>query len=241
VRGYRGKVTARDKGGNRGPVTEVDLAVERAIVPRLRALFPGDAVLSEESPDGVDLGARRLWCVDPLDGTKEYLDGAPGPTVMVGLLVEGEPAAGAIALPVGGAVFWGWRGGGVRAGGGAPVALAPLADPSRAVVVHSARHAARRVEAAVRKLRPLRTVAVGGVGFKATRLLCGEAHLYLHPGSGVSWWDSVAPAALLLAAGGTATTEAGDPLRYAAGPGHRGGLLFAVPGLLAPALARLRE
>jgi 3'-phosphoadenosine 5'-phosphosulfate (PAPS) 3'-phosphatase len=57
---------------------------------------------------------------------------------------------------------------------------------------------------------------------------------------GTSWWDSVAPAAVLLAAGGTATDARGDPLDYTRDVRHGKGLLFAAPGLLALALPRLR-
>jgi len=243
ARRLSGKVTPRDKGGNQGPVTEADLAVERHLLARLRSLFPADAILSEESPEGVDLSARRLWCVDPVDGTREFIDGVPGYSVMIGLLLDGEPVAGAIAVPEEETLFWGWRGGGAhgeRAGSGSEVRLASLTDPSHAVMIHSARHESRKVKAAVQKIRPLRTVAAGGVGYKASRILLGQAHLYFHPGSGVCWWDSVAPAAILLAAGGTATTTAGERIRYVDGPGHDAGLLFAVPALLQPALARLR-
>lgn len=239
---FAGKVTARDKGANRGPVTEADLAVERVLLDGLRARFPDDAVLSEESPDGADLGAPRLWCVDPLDGTREFLARTPGPAVMVGLLLRGDPVAGAIAIVDPVAVFWGWRGGGAFAEVGGvtlPVRLPRVATIEEAVAFHSRRHATRGVRAAMESLRPGRTVAVGGVGYKVACILRGDGHLYYHPDGGVAWWDSVAPAAVMLAAGGFVSDGRGRQLAYARGYAHEDGLLFAVPEIAAEAVRRL--
>jgi len=239
---HAGKVTARDKGGNLGPVTEADYAIERVVVAGLRARFPRDPILSEESPDGVDLRARRLWCVDPLDGTREFLERLPGPSVMVGLLLDGEPVAGAIAVPGPGWLFWGHRGGGAHAeigGAGVPVALPHAACLAEATALHSRRHDSRRVRAVMERLRPARTVAVGGVGYKVCSLLRGEGHLYCHPGSGVAWWDTVAPVAVFRAAGGFVANAQGSPLRYEGSYDHATGVLFAVPELAAEAVGRL--
>jgi 3'-phosphoadenosine 5'-phosphosulfate (PAPS) 3'-phosphatase len=239
---FAGKVTARDKGHNRGPVTEADLAVERVLVEGLRARRPADAVLSEESPEGADLDAPRLWCVDPIDGTREFLAGAPGPSVMAGLLVGGEPVAGAIAILDPAALFWGWRGGGAFAEVGGvtlPVRLPRVAKMEEAVALHSRRHATRRVRAAMESLRPARTIPVGGVGYKVACILRGDGHLYFHPNGGVAWWDSVAPAAVMLAAGGFVSDGRGRPLVYAGDYAHEDGLLFAVPDIAAEAVRRL--
>jgi 3'(2'), 5'-bisphosphate nucleotidase len=91
-----------------------------------------------------------------------------------------------------------------------------------------------------RKLDALgaRCVAAGGIGYKVAQILLGRAHVMIHD-RGTTWWDSVAPAALLLAAGGTATDATGAPLDYQRDVRHREGLLFAAPGLLAAVLARL--
>ena len=83
-----------------------------------------------------------------------------------------------------------------------------------------------------------RYVAAGGIGYKVAQILLGRAHLMIHD-RGTTWWDSVAPAALLLVAHGTATDARGEPLDYVRDVRHKKGLLFAAPGLLAPALARL--
>ncbi len=110
--GYRDRITAQEKEAGTGLVTEADRALDDQIVAALRARFPQDEILSEESPPDLDLAAPRIWCVDPLDGTREYVEGLPEYAVMAGLLVEKQPAAGAFAIPELGAVFWGWRGGG---------------------------------------------------------------------------------------------------------------------------------
>lgn len=234
----QGRVAVRDKAGGRGPVTEADLAVEKLLLDGLAAAFPEDAVLSEETRTHVDLPARRLWCVDPIDGTREYVDGIHEYAVHVGLLEDGAPVAGAVALP--GCLIWGGRGGTwieeVR--GSRAVVLEPMDDLARATVVHTRRHMTAPLREKLDALGAGRCVAAGGIGYKAAQILLGRAHLMIHD-RGTTWWDSVAPAALLLAAGGTATDARGEPLDYVRDVRHREGLLFAAPGLLVPALARL--
>jgi len=234
----QGKVKVRDKGGGNGPVTEADLAVEKLLLAGLRATFPDDPVLSEETETRVDLPVRRLWCVDPIDGTREYVDGRDEYAVHVGLLEEGVPVAGALGLR--GCLIWGGRGGVwiEKDGGTHAVALAPLADIAQATVVHTRRHMTPKLQRMLDALGAARCVPMGGIGYKVSRILLGEAHAMLHD-RGTTWWDSVAPAALLLGAGGTVTDASGQPLDYGTDTRHRTGLFFAVPGLLAPCRARL--
>ena len=107
--GLQGRVAVRDKGGGHGPVTEADLAVEKLLLEKLALAFPRDPVLSEETRAEVHLPVRRIWCVDPIDGTREYVNGLEEYAVHVGLLEDGNPVAGAVALP--GCLIWGGRGG----------------------------------------------------------------------------------------------------------------------------------
>ncbi|MGH7162057.1 MAG: 3'(2'),5'-bisphosphate nucleotidase CysQ family protein, partial [Planctomycetota bacterium] len=217
ARAMQGKVTARDKGGSEGPVTEADLAVERVLLEGLRARAPGEMVLSEESPPPAPIDTRRLWCVDPVDGTREYLQGLPEYAVMIGLLRDGRPAAGAMALPGCGQVFWGWEGGGafVEEGGRERrIELAAPGDAASTVAIHTRTHEPSRVRAELAKRGITRMIEAGGVGYKVAQLLLGRAHLYLHPRGGTAWWDSVGPAAILLAAGGAVATASGAPLVY---------------------------
>lgn len=234
----QGHVKVRDKGGGHGPVTEADLAVEKLLLAGLHAAFPDDPVLSEETRTTIQLPARRVWCVDPIDGTREYVDGRDEYAVHVGLLEEGVPVAGAVGLPQ--CLIWGGRGGVwiEESGSTRTAALAPLADVAQATVVHTRRHMSSRLRSMLDALGAARCVPTGGIGYKVSRILLGEAHAMLHD-RGTTWWDSVAPAALLLGAGGTVSDASGQPLDYRTDTRHDGGLLFAVPGLLAPIRARL--
>ncbi|MHC4817608.1 MAG: 3'(2'),5'-bisphosphate nucleotidase CysQ family protein [Planctomycetota bacterium] len=236
----QGSVTARDKGGGRGPVTDADLAVEALLLDGLHKAFPETPILSEETRQQVELPASDLWCVDPIDGTREYAKGMPDYAVQVGLIREGVPAAGALALPGIGATFWGWQGGGCYVNGD-PLRLERFEDLQAATLIHSRFHRGSKLDLAVERLGVEDRLAAGGVGFKAAHVLLGRAHLYLHAGGGTTWWDTVAPAALILAAGGFVADAAGAPLRYADDLRHRQGLLFAAPGVGERAAAKLAE
>lgn len=237
----QGHVAVRDKGGGHGPVTEADLAVEKLLLDGITAKYPGDPVLSEETRTRIDLPVHRVWCIDPIDGTREYVDGSREYAVHVGLLEGGVPVAGAVASP--GSLIWGGRGGvWAEAEGGktTSVSLEPLRDPARAIVVHTRRHMTPELRRRLDGLRVARLVPVGGVGYKVSRILLGEAHAMLHD-RGTTWWDSVAPAALLIGAGGSVTDAHGDPLDYGTDTRHRRGLLFAVPLLLDALRGRLLQ
>ena len=240
ARRLQGQVAVRDKGGDLGPVTEADLAVEELLLARLRAAFPATPVLSEETRPQIELPAS-FWCVDPIDGTREYVKGLPEFAVQIGLIAGGLPVAGACAFGDG-RLAWGWEDGGCfleEEGAVRQVRLAPLTELRRATAVHSRRHAESRLFAALDRLGIHGRIPAGSVGYKVSLLLRGRAHLYLHTSGGANWWDSAAPAALVRAAGGTATDTTGAPLRYESERQHRRGMLFAVPGLGAVAATRL--
>jgi len=239
VRGLQGKVETRDKGHGLGLVTEADLRAEHLLIEGLEERFPGETILSEETRDSVDPDSPRIWCVDPIDGTREYSRGMGEYAVMVGLLVEGEPRAGAFSIPADGQVFWGWTGGGAFLGD-QPLRLDTITDLSDAVAIHSRSHTNLALKRAVGRLGVRESIAAGSVGYKVGQILSGRAHVYVHTRGGTQWWDSVAPAAVLCAAGGGCAAGTGEPLRYDGNHLHLDGLLYTAPGLLEAACARLR-
>ena len=141
---FYGSASATPKEGG-SPVTEADHAANDAILAVLREAFPGDAVLSEESKDSPErLAARRVWVVDPLDGTREFLAQNGEFAVMVGLAVDGRAVAGAVALPALGAILYATEGGGawtLEEGGEArPLRCVPAGPPGTLRLVGSRSH-----------------------------------------------------------------------------------------------------
>ena len=239
VASMQGKVAVREKGDSQGPVTDADLAAEKVLLAGIGAAFPDDAILSEESHTEVDVAARRIWCVDPIDGTREYVKGLGEYACQAGLLVDGEPVAGALGVPAEGRVFWGWRGGGAWLDD-QPIEMPAIGSIGDAVAIHSRSHA-EGIQELLSRLGVARSIAVGGCGFKISRLLLGDAHLYIHARRGTTWWDTVAPAALVLAAGGYAGDARGHPLDFRTDIRHLHGLLFTAPHLGPPAAAKLQR
>lgn len=238
VRPMQAGIESREKSEGRGPVTEADLAAERAILAELHEQFRGEPIVSEESRATAHIDTGPVWCVDPLDGTREYSQGRHDYAVMIGLLVDGSPTVGAVALPGEDTVLWGAVGHGAFIDD-EPVHVPGLERLEDATVIHSRSHISDTLAGILDTLAPKATVAAGSAGYKAVQLLTGVAHVYIHPKGGTMWWDSVAPAALVLAVGGLFADAQGAPIRYDGELEHRSGLLFAVPGIEPALRARL--
>ena len=178
-----------------------DGTADAYLLAELAARRPGDAVLSEESPDDpARLASARVWIVDPLDGTREYR--APGRTdwaVHVALWSGGELVAGAVTLPALGEL---WSSGAVAVGPDRPV---------RRIAVSRTR--APAWTAAVAADLGAELVPMGSAGAKVAAVLRGEVDAYLHDG-GQYEWDSAAPVAVARAAGLHTARIDGSPLEY---------------------------
>lgn len=241
---------AVDWKGVGDPVTQADREANAVIVAALKAAFPHDVICAEEGEEGDNREAAtrggRCWFVDPLDGTREFVDRNGEFCIMLGLAVDGVATFGAIAIPETGRFVLGdpSRGLRVRDGDGnwhplaapVPAAHAPL----RAVVSRS--HPNPAVldvlkEAGVNTLRPC-----GSVGLKVERVLSGEAEVYLHLGRGPKLWDTCAPEALARAAGLSVTRADGQALSYqTAALGVDDGFLVARPALAETVLRALES
>jgi histidinol-phosphatase len=93
---------------DRSPVTEADLAVERAIRDRLATARPGDGILGEEF--GTEGEGSRQWIIDPIDGTANFLRGVPVWGTLVSLAIDGVPVIGVASAPAMGRRWWGATG-----------------------------------------------------------------------------------------------------------------------------------
>jgi 3'(2'), 5'-bisphosphate nucleotidase len=184
---------------------EGDREANRQILDALRRARPDDAILSEEeAADPAQLSerlkARRIWIIDPLDGTREYGERRDDWAVHVGLSIDGVAREGAVALPALGACFCSEF----------PPALQPESRPLRMLV---SRTRPAKEALAVAKALGAELVPMGSAGAKAMAVLRGEADIYLHTG-GQYEWDNCAPAAVALAAGLHASRVDGTPLVY---------------------------
>jgi myo-inositol-1(or 4)-monophosphatase len=204
-----GEVAARRKLGG-DPVTEADTLVDGV----LRRLLPGpgEGWLSEETHDDRSrLACRRVWVVDPLDGTREFVMGLPEWSVSVALVEDGEPVAGGICNPARGETFLGARGVGVTLNG-APAQVSCRPALAGAEVLAS-RTEVERGQWRAFAGAPFDVVAMGSVAYKLARVAAGlsDATWTLVP---KHEWDVAAGVALVLAAGGRIVAGSSEEERF---------------------------
>lgn len=219
VRSYQGRPVKVDHKHENEPVTEADRAASELIVARLQAAFPDDAILSEELPDdGSRLGARRVWMIDPIDGTRDFIRGDVGFAVMIGLCVDGRPAVGVVSQPPTGVTWTGAAGLGAfrydPAHSRSPLRPSAREAPPGIKLVASKSHRTGEIDTFRDALAIEDEMNVGGVGIKVALVAEGSRDLYVYGGGRTKKWDTCAPEAILVAAGGRLTDVDGAPLIY---------------------------
>jgi len=227
------------------PVTEADRQANALICERLEALFPGVPIVAEESEPEAFAGYRtapRVFFVDPLDGTREFVARNGEFVVMIGL-VEGERATtGVIHAPEQGISWVGQLGHGAWqiAADGAVSSLhvSSTAALSEACIVGSRSHRNPELERVLETLAAREVIALGSAGLKGAYVARGQADAYVAPQYAGKRWDACATDALVTAAGGKLTTAHGDLFDYRTEDlGNTHGIL-ATNGVLHDAIAR---
>ncbi len=209
------------------PVTLADKRANEVILEGLREAFPQDSILTEEAPL-VQGRNDRLWLVDPLDGTADFIHHRDDFAVMIGLCVGGRATLGVVLAPALGRTWVADERGAFE--GNRRLRLGPPREPLR--VLASRSHPPPQLEAILERVGPVDLVRRGGVGVKVGVLAAGEADLYLHPLHGTSLWDCAAPAAIVRAAGGRFTTALGAAITFdPARPDNPEGVLVAADDL----------
>ena len=240
-----------DYKGPQDPVTEADRRANALICERLEQAFPGVPIVAEESDPTTFAGYRsadRVFFVDPVDGTREFVDKNGEFAVMIGLLEGSRPVGAVIDAPARGDVFAGWVGEGaerIRAGRREPLRVSQITDVSRGRLVGSRSHRSPKLERALAQLKPLEVRVMGSAGLKGTLVASAEVEAYIAPGYAGQRWDACAADALVTAAGGKLTDTYGDLIDYrAASLSNDRGLLASngyVHEQLVRSLAELRE
>jgi myo-inositol-1(or 4)-monophosphatase len=231
-----GEIAARMKQGD-DPVTAADLAVDAVLRETLPQ--PGEGWLSEETADDASrLSCSRVWVVDPVDGTREFVMGIPEWCVSIGLVVEGEPVAGGIFNPAAGHRIVGTVDDGVFLNG-SPVAPRGTTSILGALVLAS-RSEVKRGEWDALWRTP---VSIRNMGSVAYKLGCVGAGL-----ADATWtlvpkheWDVAAGAALVLASEGSVFGLDYEPVAFNQASPKLTGFIATAAGLDAPVKELLAE
>ncbi|MES1950019.1 3'(2'),5'-bisphosphate nucleotidase [Salinisphaera sp. S4-8] len=200
------------------PLTQADLAAHRSIKQGLETLTPDTPQLSEEGAD-IDFETRRAWStywlIDPLDGTKEFVNKNDQFTINIALVVDHEPVLGVVYAPVLGTLWFAARDIGVfrKQGQSAPEAIATsTVNANKPRVLVSRSHRSADIDAVLANLPDYEPVTMGS-SLKFCVIADGSADFYPRLGP-TSEWDTAAGHAVLAVAGGQVTDLDGQPLRY---------------------------
>jgi len=218
MRIYQGEFTV-DMKADMSPVTDADLAAHRVINADLNRITPGMPVLSEESA-AIPFEQRgrweSYWLVDPLDGTKEFINKNGDFTVNIALIQRGVPLLGVVHVPVTGMSYYGCVGVGAfkrdKDGQASPIKVRKLAAERPVKVVASRSHRGPLLDGYLEKLGRHETVSRGS-SLKFCLVAEGLADVYPRLGP-TSEWDTGAGHAVLLAAGGQVIGMDGAALPY---------------------------
>jgi 3'(2'), 5'-bisphosphate nucleotidase len=216
---YNRPLKIEQKEEDHEPVTQADRVANELIVQRLQQEFPGDGILAEESVDtSRRLEKRRVWMVDPLDGTNGFIDGNGDFAVQIGLAVSGKCVLGVVYQPLADVLYRAVAGEGTwieRPEQEATRALVSnTIDPGSMRLAASRSHRSPRMDRVVKGLGLKEEVRRGSVGIKIGLIIEQQSDLYVHLSPRTKQWDTCAPEVILTEAGGRLTDLFGRPLVY---------------------------
>ena len=210
-----------EKGRN-DYVTSVDQALDAQLLQQFEQLFPEDGVITEEnlkSKRAFHRGYSRLWLIDPIDGTEDFMNQGSEYAVMVGLLSQDRPQAGWVYAPARHCLYWGGNDWGLH--------YQPFGEPSQPLVPSPPSFSEascpimigdkdlRRFGDAISQHIPNVTFkSLGSFGLKVLEVIQGHVGLYLYLNGRVKLWDTVGPLALAETAGLICCDLDGNPLQF---------------------------
>ncbi|HEV7843450.1 MAG TPA: 3'(2'),5'-bisphosphate nucleotidase CysQ [Pyrinomonadaceae bacterium] len=201
------------------PVTVADRAANELIVEGLRQEFPDDGILAEESIDTERrLSKRRVWMIDPLDGTNGFIARDGDFAVQIGLTVDGRSVLGVVFQPLADLLFRAADGEGawIERAGFDPERgrVSDASDVSSMRLAASRSHRSPRMDRVVSVLQLKDEVRRGSVGVKVGLIVERQCDLYIHLSPRTKQWDTCAPEVILREAGGRFTDLFGAPVLY---------------------------
>src|SRR5579885_601086 len=213
----RSSIEIMEKSGPKDPVTTADIELSGMLVSAIKNRFPNDVIVSEEDKERSQISGRgRVWMIDPIDGTRGYIQNDGQYAVMLGLLVDGRPEFGSVNVPAERKTFFGGPGHGSWSSTSserrrlAPLPRLNFADQARVIMGSRDRKSHPWVE----ELPQVELVRSGSIGVKVARILERRADLYVHLSGHLKSWDTAGPVAIALGNGLDVGTIEGDDLTF---------------------------
>ncbi|WP_036485850.1 3'(2'),5'-bisphosphate nucleotidase CysQ [Myxosarcina sp. GI1] len=224
-----------------GPVTKADLAANHYILERLQTELGKEkfGYLSEETFDvkkAEPIAKSWVWIIDPLDGTRDFIDKTGEYGMHLALAYEGRPVIGIVAIPEAGKIYFASKDNGTfvetKAGEVKPITVSDRAKIKELYLIVSRTHRDERFQKLIDRLPFKGTKHMGGVGGKISTLLERESDVYisLSGKSAAKDWDFAAPEIILTEAGGEFSYADGNPVYYNQGDVKKWGCIVATNG-----------
>ncbi len=215
---YNGEFNVKDKGDD-SPVTEADISSNNIILKNLLRYDYG--IISEEEKDNIERFTKtRVWVIDPLDGTKDFINKTDEFSIIIGLVEKNEdgkyrPILGLVYMPATNVLYYALKGeGSFVQKNGEEKRLFVSADNSQIKMIGSRFHESELELSLMKKLGVLEKITCGSVGVKIGKIAEGVANFNMNPSNKTSEWDVCAPDIILKEAGGIFTDLAGNEFTY---------------------------
>lgn len=202
------------------PVTIADRTASKIIVEGLAEVFPTDAILSEEEADDIEdrVSGKRVWMIDPIDGTQGFINKDGDFGVQIGLTENGEAVLGVVFLPFHNELFYATKGEGAffvkNDESPKDLQVSGKTDFSQMNLAVSRNHLSPKMSQISKSFVFREVIHRGSVGLKIGLIARQIADLYIHLSPRTKYWDSCAPQIILEESGGKMTDIFGSPLRY---------------------------
>lgn len=214
LRYYDTELTVETKENNT-PVSNADYAANDFIIKKLSSHFPYP-ILSEESVDNKKrLRAKRTWIIDPLDGTKDFIEKTGEFSIAIGLVEDNQPILGVVYRPTTQELFYAQKGiGSFKETNGILQKLAVTRSDSVSAAEFAISKLDSKHSGYMDRMGAMNRTRIGSAAYKICKVAQGKYDAYFVIKSRMSEWDDCAAGLILTEAGGTLSDVFGDPLLY---------------------------
>lgn len=205
------------KGQHLGLVTDADKAASRFLLDGIKRAFPDDIIISEEEPLPINTFSKRIWFIDPIDGTNDFIKGSIEWSIMIGLAIDGLPVLGVVYQPDSNDLYYATQHAGafhINSQKTTKLKVNTVSQPSQAVLIQSRSHWSPNAQKLAETLGIKQTVKHGSLGLKLAKIAEGNADLYFNFSGHCHLWDLCGPEVILNEAGGQLLLATGKSPDY---------------------------